>query len=154
MSALHCKTDCDHMDTSEELLVHDLVSCTCFPLIRAPPFDISPIHEQVAAFKDFTPGSGASAAPAAAAQEEPEEEEEEEDDATAESSGSGGDYPPHTVMGLPALSPTMSQGNDSCSCSPTCKANFGMKDVVRAVLDRHCVCLPMTQLMTAIRWKR
>lgn len=119
VSALHCKTDCDHMNTSEEILVHDLVSCSCFPLIRAPPFDISPIHEQVAAFKDFTPGSGASAAPAAAAQEEPEEEEEEEDDAPAESSGSGGDYPPHTVMGLPALSPTMSQGNNFCSCSPT-----------------------------------
>jgi hypothetical protein len=30
------------MNTSEEILVHDLVGCSCFPLIRAPPFDISP----------------------------------------------------------------------------------------------------------------
>ena len=101
----------------------------------------------MAAFKDFTPGSGASAAPAAAAQEEPEEEEEEEDDAPAESSGSGSDYPPHTVMGLPALSPTMSQGNDFCSCFPTCnKATFDTKDVVRTMLDHQCVRLPMPQL--------
>ncbi|CAL8471164.1 g10706 [Coccomyxa elongata] len=64
----------------------------------------------VGAFKDFTPGAEASAAPAAAAKEEPEEDEQE-DDSPAESSGGGGDYPPHTVMGLPALSPTMSQGN-------------------------------------------
>ena len=72
--------------------------------------------QQVAAFKDFTPGSGASAAPAAAAQEEPEEEEE--DDAPAESSGGSGNYPPHTVMGLPALSPTMSQGKRSVTLLP------------------------------------
>ncbi len=68
--------------------------------------------EQVGAFKDFTPGAEASAAPAAAAKEEPEEDEQE-DDSPAESSGGGGDYPPHTVMGLPALSPTMSQGKSS-----------------------------------------
>jgi hypothetical protein len=63
----------------------------------------------VGAFKDYTPGSGGSAAPAAAAQEEPEEDEDNESP-PAESSGGGGDYPAHTVMGLPALSPTMSQG--------------------------------------------
>ena len=70
---------------------------------------------QVSAFKDFTPGQGGgSAAPAAAASdepaEEPAEEDEGEDEEVAESSGGGGDYPPHSVMGLPALSPTMSQG--------------------------------------------
>ena len=68
---------------------------------------------QVGAFKDYTPG----AAPAAAA--EPEEKEEQapaEEEAPAEpeesggGGGGGGDYPPHSVMGLPALSPTMSQG--------------------------------------------
>lgn len=32
------------------------------------------------------------------------------------SSGGGGDYPPHTVMGLPALSPTMSQGVPFLPC--------------------------------------
>ncbi len=74
--------------------------------------------QQVAAFKDFTPGSGASGAPAAAAQVEPEEEEE--DDAPAESSGGSGSYPPHTVMGLPALSPTMSQGKRSVALLPWC----------------------------------
>ena len=74
----------------------------------------------MSAFKDFTPGQGGgSSAPAAAASDEPadepvsdepaEEEEGEED--VAESSGGGGDYPPHAVMGLPALSPTMSQGD-------------------------------------------
>ena len=70
---------------------------------------------QVGAFKDYTPG----AAPAAAA--EPDEKEEQapakEEQAPAEpedggggGGGGGGDYPPHSVMGLPALSPTMSQG--------------------------------------------
>ena len=66
----------------------------------------------MSAFKDFTPGQeGASAAPAAAASDEPAEEEDTGEEEVAESSGGGGDYPPHTVMGLPALSPTMSQGN-------------------------------------------
>ena len=69
----------------------------------------------MSAFKDFTPGQGGgSAAPAAAASDEPAEEPAEEDEGgdeeIAESSGGGGDYPPHSVMGLPALSPTMSQG--------------------------------------------
>jgi len=62
----------------------------------------------VGAFKDFTPGSHASAAPVAVVQEEPEEDDE--GDSPPESSEDVGDYPPHTVMGLPALSPTMSQG--------------------------------------------
>lgn len=66
---------------------------------------------QVGAFKDFTPGSQASGARAVAAQEEPEEEDE--GDSPPESSEGAGDYPPHTVMGLPALSPTMSQGTYS-----------------------------------------
>ncbi len=64
-------------------------------------------HMQVSAFKDYTPGSGGGAAAPAAATEEPEEDKED-DSPVAESSG--GDFPPHTVMGLPALSPTMSQG--------------------------------------------
>ncbi|CAK0785753.1 hypothetical protein CVIRNUC_008964 [Coccomyxa viridis] len=72
--------------------------------------------EHVSAFKDFTPGQGGSSAAPAAASGEPEggeegEEEEEEGEEEAEASGGGGDYPPHSLMGLPALSPTMSQGN-------------------------------------------
>ena len=71
----------------------------------------------MSAFKDFTPGQGeASAAPAAAASEEPDKDEGGEEE-VAESSGGGGSYPPHTVMGLPALSPTMSQGEPPASCT-------------------------------------
>lgn len=68
---------------------------------------------QVGAFSDYTPG----AAPAAAAEEPEEPPAQEEEDAPAAEEdrgggggGGGGDYPPHSVMGLPALSPTMSQG--------------------------------------------
>ena len=67
---------------------------------------------QVAAFKDYEPGSGGGGggAPAqAAASQEPEEAQDEEEP-EEESAGPSGDFPPHTVMGLPALSPTMSQG--------------------------------------------
>ena len=69
----------------------------------------------MSAFKDFTPGQGGSSAAPAAASGEPEggeegEEEEEEGEEEAEASGGGGNYPPHSLMGLPALSPTMSQG--------------------------------------------
>ncbi|KAK9827713.1 hypothetical protein WJX81_003489 [Elliptochloris bilobata] len=62
----------------------------------------------VGAFSDYTPG----AAPAAAA--EPDEAPAQEQAPAEEGGGGGGGsgtYPPHTVMGLPALSPTMSQGN-------------------------------------------
>lgn len=84
----------------------------------------------MSAFKDFTPGQGGgSAAPAAAASDEPAEEpaEEEEggDEEAAESSGGGGDYPPHSVMGLPALSPTMSQGAASLTATHSlCSNNY------------------------------
>ena len=92
----------------ERLLAH---TCRCLWLMMGMPR-----HAQVAAFKDYEPGSGGGGggegAPAqAAASQEPEqapdEEEPEEEPASA---GSSGDFPPHTVMGLPALSPTMSQG--------------------------------------------
>ncbi|CAG9461276.1 unnamed protein product [Pedinophyceae sp. YPF-701] len=51
----------------------------------------------VDAFKDYKPGDSG-AEPAAAAAEEP-------------AAPSGGDYPSHEVMTMPALSPTMSTGN-------------------------------------------
>ena len=90
---------------------------------------------QVGAFKDYTPG----AAPAAAA--EPDEKEEQapakEEEAPAEpedgggGGGGGGDYPPHSVMGLPALSPTMSQG-----ALPAC---LGAQISVGPLEARQCV---------------
>ena len=82
----------------------------------------APACMQVAAFKDYKPGesggSSSGSAPAAAADAEPEpepaEEGEEEEPAAEGGSGGGGAFPPHTVMGLPALSPTMSQGARAC----------------------------------------
>lgn len=70
---------------------------------------------QVSAFKDFTSGQGGASAAPAAASGEPEANEDEGEgneggEEEDEASGSGGDYPPHSLMGLPALSPTMSQG--------------------------------------------
>ncbi len=81
------------------------------------------------AFADYTPGSGAGAEAASAAPADEEgdqghedEEGEGHDEEEGEASASGGDYPPHTVAGLPALSPTMSQGNilGSHHMSPRC----------------------------------
>lgn len=82
---------------------------------------------QVDAFKDFSPDSDGQETSAASqgggegdqeqeVQETDEGDQVEEDgdgdDEAAEETagGSGGDYPPHVVAGLPALSPTMSQG--------------------------------------------
>lgn len=82
---------------------------------------------QVDAFKDYSPDeAGASAqssdsqsdggkkeqeeaspAPAAGAEAEAEAEESS---GGGDGGGASGDYPPHRVEGLPALSPTMSQG--------------------------------------------
>ena len=57
------------------------------------------VEEQadVAAFADYTPGAAAAppAAPPAAAPEAP----------------AGGSFPPHQVLGMPSLSPTMNQGS-------------------------------------------
>jgi len=79
------------------------------------------IAGQVGAFKDYTPGAAPAAAAdpdeAAADEEAPEPSGQEGEDeegggggGEGGGGGGGGDYPPHTVMGLPALSPTMSQG--------------------------------------------
>ena len=74
---------------------------------------------QVDAFKDFSPSS--SGAEASSSEPSKEESKEESQPAEAEASGgeaeeasgsSGGDFPLHTVAGLPALSPTMSQGTN------------------------------------------
>lgn len=79
------------------------------------------LRVQVDAFADYKAGGGAQRQKqpeegkkeaASAAQEEPAPAEEEP------SGGGGGDFPPHTVMALPALSPTMSQG--ACVCVGVC----------------------------------
>lgn len=58
----------------------------------------------VAAFKDYSPSSGG-AAPAAAAPKPAEQP------SAAPAPPSGASFPPHEVISMPALSPTMSQGN-------------------------------------------
>ena len=76
---------------------------------------------QVGAFKDFSPEESGGKEMASADQEdeqqeevqeagEQEEDEGEEEEVEEASGSAGGDFPPHTVAGLPALSPTMSQG--------------------------------------------
>ena len=81
------------------------------------------VLSQVAAFADYSPGSGGGGATA----DSPKEQKPSESAADPESNeanpgsggaadsgggggGGGGDWPPHSVMGLPSLSPTMSQG--------------------------------------------
>ena len=82
------------------------------------------VARQVSAFKDFAPGQGGPpAAPAAASgqpegNEDEEEGEEEGEEGCEALGGGGGDYPPHTLMGLPALSPTMSQGEALPALNP------------------------------------
>lgn len=77
-------------------------------------------EEHVGAFKDYSPDAAGAAANSGGGKDEPEEgsqeaepaeEGGEEEEEVEESSGGGGNYPPHTLGGLPALSPTMSQGN-------------------------------------------
>ena len=75
---------------------------------------------QVSAFADYSPG-GSGGDKAAAAQESQKDapaESESGESAKAEpaqnTAGSGKEWPPHTVMGLPSLSPTMSQGTLPC----------------------------------------
>ena len=79
-------------------------------------------HVQVAAFKDYKPGGGGGGGggqPSSGKDSEKGKPEtsvptdagsEGGDEGGEEASGGGGDFPPHTVMGLPALSPTMQQG--------------------------------------------
>ncbi len=66
---------------------------------------------QAGAFSDYQPGaasaadSGGDNAPAESSdgQQEPEQE-------APSGSGGGGDFPPHQLLAMPALSPTMSAG--------------------------------------------
>lgn len=73
--------------------------------------------DDVAAFADYAPGGpgGQKAAAAQDSQQDKPAESEAGKEAEAEppqnTAGSGKEWPPHTVMGLPSLSPTMSQGN-------------------------------------------
>lgn len=80
----------------------------------------------MAAFADYSPGSGGSGGGGGATADSTKEQKPSEPAADPESneanpgsggaadsgggSGGGGDWPAHSVMGLPSLSPTMSQG--------------------------------------------
>eukprot|EP00884_Botryococcus_braunii_P019439 jgi/Botrbrau1/6179/Bobra.0344s0019.1 len=63
--------------------------------------------EQVAAFKDYV----ALPTPAAVKQASPDAASPAAAPEPGTAGGRGANFPPHTVMGLPALSPTMVQGN-------------------------------------------
>ena len=92
-----------------------------FEAVQRATHEGAEVAWQVSAFKDFTPGQGGGSAAPAASSGEPEGEEEdggEEGGEEGEASGSGRDYPPHTLMGLPALSPTMSQGEAPPALKP------------------------------------
>lgn len=68
----------------------------------------------LAAFKDYTPsseGGAKEAAPAAPSTPKAEEPKKDEAAKPAASGGGGGSFPPHNVLSMPALSPTMSEGN-------------------------------------------
>ena len=73
---------------------------------------------QVEAFSDYKPGSGGGGGGSGSGQAEQKPQQESQPSPSdggeqAESSGgggSGGNWPSHSVLGLPALSPTMSQG--------------------------------------------
>ena len=57
--------------------------------------------DDVEAFKDYAPGGASSSTPAAEAAAP----------ASSSSGGGGGSFPAHEIMDMPALSPTMTQGN-------------------------------------------
>jgi pyruvate dehydrogenase E2 component (dihydrolipoamide acetyltransferase) len=69
--------------------------------------------EAVAAFANYKPegSSSEAAAPAAASAPAPAPAAAPAPSATPSSAPAGGSFPPHTVIGLPALSPTMTTGN-------------------------------------------
>ena len=64
----------------------------------------------LAAFKDYTPSEGGSKEAAPAAPSTPKAEEPKADAKPAAGAGGGGSFPPHNVLSMPALSPTMSEG--------------------------------------------
>lgn len=65
----------------------------------------------LAAFKDYKPGAASSKQESAAAKPPAAEAAPAEPAASSSSGGGGGSFPPHEVMKMPALSPTMSAGN-------------------------------------------
>ncbi len=82
------------------------------------------VLSQVPAFADYSPSSGGGGGGGATADSSKEQKpsepaaDPESNEANPGSGGAadsgggggGGDWPPHSVMGLPSLSPTMSQG--------------------------------------------
>ena len=82
---------------------------------------LSSLRLQVGAFADYKPGSSGSSGAGGGQTSQESQQQKEQQPATSSdgsqqaeggggSSGSSGDWPSHSVMGLPALSPTMSQG--------------------------------------------
>ena len=71
---------------------------------------------QVEAFSDYKPGSGgggggqAEQKPQQESQPSPSDGGEQAESSSGGGGGGGGNWPSHSVLGLPALSPTMSQG--------------------------------------------
>lgn len=81
--------------------------------------------KQVAAFADYKPSGGggggdsgdsSSSGGKEAASAESSQDQKPAEPADSGSGGGGDDWPPHSVMGLPSLSPTMSQGVLGTSC--------------------------------------
>lgn len=101
---------------------------------------------QVAAFKDYKPGGGGQEKQSGGGEpssgKDPSKGKPETsvpkdagsgggDEGGEEASGGGGDFPAHTVMGLPALSPTMQQGAQ-CRLGPAVHGCMpGMEDGVQ-----------------------
>lgn len=92
--------------------------------VGTPVAVITDEKDDVAAFADYSPSSGGGAAPSDPPKEQksadpaadPESNEANPGsggaaDSSGGGGGGGGNWPPHSVMGLPSLSPTMSQGN-------------------------------------------
>ncbi len=101
--------------------------CSMLKSAKLLPCQILDVLSQVAAFADYSPSSGGSSGGGGggATADSPKEQKPSEPAADPESNeanpgsggaadsgggGGGGDWPPHSVMGLPSLSPTMSQG--------------------------------------------
>ncbi len=85
--------------------------------IRSPVLPLKPrafirtsCAEQVDAFKDYQPGAGSQAAASTTEETAEAEDAPGVEGMESESGASAGDFPEHAVLGLPALSPTMSQG--------------------------------------------
>ena len=77
----------------------------------------------MAAFADYKPSSGSGGGSSGGgggkeAASADSSQDQKPTEAADTGGGGGGDWPPHSVMGLPSLSPTMSQGMLQTPCHP------------------------------------